>query len=209
MNILILGSTGGIGQEITDLLTKDGHSLILHSKKDFNLEKDEDIKKLCDQVIKNYDKIDWIINSAGYISQTDEIENNFSSTFNINVFSIIKIFSHLKKIISLDGGIINISSTAGLRGNGKFKIYSSSKGALNMYATSLAKDFAFEKTNLKSIIISPGPTNTKMREAISDDATKHQSPEIIAVCISEILNGKSVYKNGSHIIIENNTVKEI
>ncbi len=106
-NIILTGSSGGIGSAIKKML-KD-HNLICW--------------KRGDGIDRNY-QFDWLVCSHGVID-----ENDIFGTFRANVISQIELAETLKP-----KNVVLISSTSGVTGNDKFPIYSASKAALNMYA---------------------------------------------------------------------------
>lgn len=218
--MLITGATGGIGKETALMLAKENAVILAvgRNKKrlvslkntiiasgglchiyNIDLSQPKKIKNLCQKIKKEFKSIDWIIHSAGYIASSEHI----TKTFNVNLFSFIELVNLFNR--NIKRGAIAISSTAGIWGNQKYPVYSASKGALNVYCQSLARQFSQKK--LSSISICPGPTNTPMREKIAHDALSHQSPKIIASVIKKIISGKSNYKNGDIIIARDKKTK--
>lgn len=223
---VVLGGTGGIGSNIVKKLVETGYTVIVsvrsHSETErlsneiqsgkiitypLDLESSEDIRKFVDQ-IKNYPQIEWLINSAGYISPKEggfcQDQILIEKTFRINVESIISLSCLLLPKIAKNGGIINISSTAGIWGNQQFPVYASAKSALITFGISLAKKY---KGVISSIIICPGPTNTDMREMILNDSSLHQDPDVIGRLVLNIVSLKTNYKNGDVIIVRSGEEK--
>ena len=228
--ILIIGATGGIGSAIVQTISKlDNTQLILVDRNEdnlasliknipstinpdnshiVNLENTDEVATLCEKIIKEHEKIDWIVNTAGFISKEEQnfssSEDMIKSTFNINTLSVIQITQALAPILNEGGGIINISSTAGIWGNDQYPVYSASKGALNTFTQATARFFTSKK--LTAIALCPGPTNTPMRESIANDAQNHQSPNIIAETVTDILSNQK-YKNGDILITRGGVTK--
>src|SRR4051812_23336901 len=101
MKILLTGSTGGIGSAIKERLK--GHDLTCVHRAQ----------------IESKEEFDWMICAHGVINEGEVLE-----TFYANVISNIHLAQDVKA-----KNIIFISSTAGLKGNDKFPIYSASKAA--------------------------------------------------------------------------------
>lgn len=220
-HILVIGATGGIGTAIVEQVIHAGFIVIATDIKKTNLVKLQ--KKFGDAIItyqcdltkptsfkkfyiftKTYaHQINWIIHAAGFIDTRELLskpnDRLIRKTFLINIESIIKITYLFLPIIKKNGGVIMISSTAGIWGNPQYPVYSASKGALNTFTQSLARQIA--NTGKRSIAICPGPTRTSMRERIAKDSKKHQHPNAIADVIVNIMNSKTVYHNGDIIII--------
>ncbi|MES2966732.1 MAG: SDR family oxidoreductase [Patescibacteria group bacterium] len=229
--ILIIGATSDIGQAICLQLAVPGNHLILHGRDPIklqtlsknlsatpattsiqiaDLEDLPSLSSLCNHLKSEFSEISWIIFSAGYITTLEE--QGFISlleiqkTFSVNVLSAIEITSRLDSTISNQGGVLFISSTAGLWGNNKFPMYSASKAALNNFGKSLAKRW---EPNKRSLVVCPGPTNTQMREHIAHDASQHQDASIVGQTVAGMLSDTDTYPSGSIIEIRNGIVKRI
>lgn len=231
--ILITGASSGIGRATARALAKAGATIFavgLNEKKLLalsvdaekesgrimpfaaDISKPEKIAALCRLLLKKSREIDWIIHSAGTIIVNGE--NSYKpdwdilyKTFAVNTFATIYLNYKLKNALKKNGGIIAISSTAGIRGNEVYPIYSASKGGLNVFSKAFARYFEQNNKTLSSITICPGPTNTPMRERIAHDAKKHQPPEFIAGLIKNIILGRSPYRNGDIVIAKNSKTK--
>lgn len=147
--------------------------------------------------------INWVLYCAGFIETGESLES-LDSTYGkkseqINFAAAARLLNTLSQYIEQDGGIIGISSTAGIWGNPLFPIYSVWKGAMNTFLQSLHKQMKERGRYVFSIC--PGPTNTKMRRAIADDAEKYQSPDIVAKHIVKIINNPSEYSNSPILVI--------
>jgi len=151
-NIIITGGSLGIGKETTNQLLDKGANVLVtgrsmerlrnsfsSSKANLLLFDIGDIDNInfkadqCISILEN--KVDILINNAG-IGVSKPLEdvnyNDFLEVFNVNVFGL-SLFT--KKIIPLmkkqkNGTIINIGSTASLRGYNNGSVYASSKFAL-------------------------------------------------------------------------------
>ena len=140
---------------------------------------------------------------AGFVNPKESFDNldTLEETFNVNLFSAIYLTKAVLPKLNENGGIIFVSSSAGIIGSGRVPIYATSKGGLNAFAQSLAFHFKFNDTSKSSIVVAPGPTNTKMRDLTSGDANKHQSPESVAKVLLDITSGGNQYQNGDIIIV--------
>lgn len=144
--------------------------------------------------------IGWIIHSAGFISTKESLvvaPRIMEETFSVNLFSCIQLTAAC--LPKLTGGLIAISSTAGLWSNPRYPLYAASKAALNSYTQALARNF--EADGRMAISICPGPTNTRMRERIAGDASQKQRPAVIATLVAALVTGKTNYKNGDILVV--------
>lgn len=136
--VLITGSTDGIGKQTAFELANFGYQIIIHGKDetrvrnvvdevknktgntniDFviaDFSQFEPIRKMAEDLISKYDKIDVLINNAGvFLNQRKTNSSGIELTFMINhlahFYLTYLIFDLLKN--SRDGRIINVSSVA-------------------------------------------------------------------------------------------------
>ena len=193
--ILITGASGGIGSEIAKQFAKDNNNVILvynkHKspieklKREFkncnlqvfkcDLTKTESINSMIKEIIKSNKKIDILINCAG-ISKfqliQDTAEQDYYSVFDNNLKSTIMLTSAVSKymISEKSGNIINISSIWGVVGSSMESLYSASKGAINTFTKSLAKELG--PSNIKVNAVCPGLINTSMNKNLNQETIK-------------------------------------
>tara|TARA_B100000674_G_scaffold495820_1_gene524301 strand:+ start:1853 stop:2590 length:738 start_codon:yes stop_codon:yes gene_type:complete len=193
LNIILTGSTGGIGGGILEKLSKYNAKVIATGT---NLEKLNKIKEKFENVeIKRFDisnhgeietfvnecndifenKIDILINNAGItkdnlaIRMKDEewkkvIDINLTSTFLLSK-NVIK-----KMMKNKNGKVINITSVVGHTGNIGQANYAASKSGLIGMSKSLAIEYG--KKNIKINCISPGFIKSEMTDKISENYKK-------------------------------------
>ena len=197
--ILLTGAGGGIGSVIKKALEQSGDRVIGIGRADADLSVHSDIQKLQD---KAQGGIDWLVCAHGYIDTETDLEKqrpeDIKTTFDVNIISLVYLTQILLPHIRSGGGVIFISSSAGLNPNGRYAAYSASKAAVNAFSQALAHN----KPELVCVSVCPGPTNTGMRERVAHDAAKHQSPEVIAAVVADILNGKGEYKSGDVVLVK-------
>lgn len=140
-----------------------------------DISNENEIKNVVHRVLKDFGKIDVLVNNAGIwkegkfnkmtLTQWEEtIKVNLTSTF---------LFCHyvvpgmkLKRC----GKIINISSTAGQRGEANYSHYAASKGGIISFTKSLASELGPFNINVNSV--APGWVITDMtKRALSDNIT--------------------------------------
>lgn len=177
--ILITGSSSGIGKECVELFAKNNYQVIATMRntkkaKEFNWPKNVDvqeldttnyaqIKKIKNYILKEYKRLDILLNNAGYgiigavetYSQQD-IENQFKT----NVFAPIEIIKAFLPEMRHDnqGTIINVTSIGGRITFPYFGAYNASKHALDVFSQALHMEL--QRTNIKVKVIEPGFTQT-------------------------------------------------
>lgn len=136
-----------------------------------DVSKGAELQSLVDETIKQYDRLDCIINNAGwhpppkYIDDfslddaQDLMQLNFQSVFALCKFSL----PHLRKT---QGNIINMSSLVGAFGQSKATTYAATKGATTAFTKALAIDEARHHVRVNSV--SPGNIWTPLWKAGAD-----------------------------------------
>ena len=190
LNIILTGSTGGIGNSILDKLVSGGANVLASGTNDEKLnlikEKYQNVKvnkfdisahdeienfiEKCNEILGN--KIDVLINNAGIardnlsIRMKNEewnkvIDINLTSTFLLNKNTIKKMLKNKK------GKIINITSVVGHTGNIGQANYAASKAGLIGMSKSLALEYG--KKNITVNCVSPGFITSDMTNKISEE----------------------------------------
>ena len=192
-NIILTGSTGGIGNSILKLLVKAKANVLATGtnqeklnkiKKEnesvkiikFDLSSHESIENFIEECSTAFEgKIDVLINNAGItrdnlsIRMKDEewndvINFNLTSNFLISKYTIKKMLKHKT------GKIIYITSVVGHTGNIGQANYTASKAGV----VAMSKSFALEygKKNIKVNCVSPGFIITDMTNKIDENYKK-------------------------------------
>jgi len=183
---LITGASRGIGRAIAKAFEAEGAKLVLTAKdnidllKDFegakiiklDLSKGKDIDFLIEETLKEYKRIDILINNAGIFKQTEfELitEEELNDIINIDLkgpFLLIqKVINHMKK--QKKGKIINISSGAGKFGSSSAPHYAAAKAGIIALTKSLARRYG--KYNLNINAVAPSLIDTDMIKQIPKD----------------------------------------
>ncbi len=201
--VLVTGASGGIGSAIVNALEKTGCRVIPISHKDADLSSFSAVEKLR---IAHQEAIGWLICTHGFVDDSLSIDEqtpeNMQKTFEVNTLSLFYIAKVFMDQISAGGGMIFISSTAGINANGRLAAYSASKAAVNSLAQALARN----KSDKKFFSVCPGPTNTAMRERIAHDAATKQSPDVVAALVQQLVGEQSEYLSGDIIRVQDEQV---
>jgi 3-oxoacyl-[acyl-carrier protein] reductase len=148
-----------------EITHRNGECLVVKVK----VERHRDVRKAIVKVIGVYNKIDVLVNNAG-IWKPGEIgsmtERQWDETIDINLkgtfFFCNGVALLMKKQRS--GKIINISSTAGQRGEPFHSHYAASKGGVIAFTKSIAVELAPFNINVNTV--SPGWVETEMTEHV-------------------------------------------
>jgi NAD(P)-dependent dehydrogenase (short-subunit alcohol dehydrogenase family) len=112
------------------------------------------------------DKFDFLINNAGAgatILIAEVTEDKFDSLMNINLKSVFFLTQKCLPYINDNGGIVNISSgTTRFCVNG-YSVYSSMKGAVEVFSKYVSKEYG--KRGIRANVVAPGATETDFNGA--------------------------------------------
>jgi len=182
-----------------------------------NLLKLNEIEKMVDDVLKEYGKIDILVNCAGVCAAVlgeDVTEDQWDLDMGVDLkglfFCCKEVFNKsMKKQKS--GSIINISSALGVSPIKTNPIYSTAKAGVIQISRYLAIEWG--PYNVRVNTISPGWVATKLLvDGINKGTSKDPSPilplgrlgksEEIADVITFLASGKSSFMTGSNIVVD-------
>ena len=123
----------------------------------------EDAKNSIQQAVKEFGRIDVLVNNAGYVLVGAIEESSDEQTrrqFDTNVFGVLNVTREALPVLRAQksGQIVNISSLVGISAMPLLGIYSATKFALEGISEALAGELAAH--NIKTMIVEPGPFST-------------------------------------------------
>jgi NAD(P)-dependent dehydrogenase (short-subunit alcohol dehydrogenase family) len=169
-----------------------------------NVTDDKSIKKAIEKIANEQERIDVLVNNAGYalVGPFEELSiEEFKEQFETNVLGAIRVTQGVLPIMRNQrcGTIVNISSIAGRIGFPLTSAYVSSKFALEGLSESIA--YETEQFRIKVILIEPGviktnfDNNLKIGKRVA--ATDPNSP-YAEITKRRILGFKPRFEKGSH-----------
>lgn len=137
----------------------------------------EDIKRLIDETVEKFGRIDCLINNAGWHPPHKPIDDfsvdDFRSLLDLNLVSYFAAckfaLPHLRKV---KGNIINMSSLVGAIGQAGATTYVASKGGITAFTKALAVDEAAHDVRVN--VVSPGNIYTPLWQEAIDAAPDPQ-----------------------------------
>lgn len=223
-NIIITGTSRGIGFELVHLFANQGHNVLALSRNakpvsnlhfdniftfSFDLCEDEDYKKV-EQFIQNeWTHVDILINNAGMLLNKPFAETtfkDFSKVYETNVFGVSEMTRIVLPFMKNDGHVVTISSMGGIQGSMKFPglaAYSSSKGAVITLSELLAEEY--KDTGPQFNVLALGAVQTEMlKEAFPDYQAPTTANAMAEYILEFALNGNKYY-NGKVLQVSNST----
>ena len=189
-NILITGSSSGIGKVAAETLKAEGYKVFQTGRKlldienyiSINLSDPNNVNKLYNYVKENFGDIDILINNAGeYVyspidkMKPDEIIQIFNSNFISHYYLTSLVVPYMKQ--KKFGRIVNIASISGVVGEANASLYSATKSAYFGFSKALALELA--EYNLTVNSISPGWVDTQLTENALSEEEKKETLDVI------------------------------
>lgn len=191
----ITGASKGLGLSLVKQLLNKGEKVAATSRNATELHKvvpnhpnflaltvdinnEEDVKVAIAESIKQFGRLDVVVNNAGYglLGSLEELsEEEARKNFNINVFGSLNVIRNVMPHLRAQqrGYIFNISSIGGFSGNFPgWGIYCATKFAVQGFSESLAEEV--KPFGINVTIVSPGYFRTSFLEKDSINVPKNQ-----------------------------------
>ncbi|MGQ9847646.1 MAG: 3-oxoacyl-[acyl-carrier-protein] reductase [Bacteroidales bacterium] len=192
--LVVTGASRGIGRAIALKAAQNGANVAFSDLKAdehlFSLEKEltalgvkakgyvsdaskhEESQKFIDEVIKDFGKVDVLVNNAGITRDALLMrmsEEQWDMVINVNLKSVFNLTKAVQKYMLKQkyGSIINISSVVGVGGNAGQANYAASKAGIIGFTKSIAKELG--SRNIRCNAIAPGFIETDMTKALPQD----------------------------------------
>ncbi|MFK5889762.1 MAG: SDR family oxidoreductase [Flavobacteriaceae bacterium] len=223
-NIIVTGTSSGIGYEMAKQLAKAGHNVLAISRNTepltkLNLKKinclsvditeESHLKKIKNFIKQNWTKVDILINSAGLLINKPFFKTHtedFEEVYKVNVFAPARLIRICMPYLKKGSHVVNISSMGGLRGSLKFPglaAYSSSKGALITLTEVLAQEY--KDTQISFNVLALGAVQTEMlTKAFPNYKAPISAKNMAAYIVNFALTGQK-YFNGKVIEVASTT----
>ncbi|EDS38413.1 3-hydroxybutyrate dehydrogenase type 2 [Culex quinquefasciatus] len=175
--VLITGASSGIGEGTAKYLAKLGANLVLTGRNVDNLNKVgaacesvnnkkplllvadvtkvEDNKKVIEEIISKYGKLDVLVNNAGIIgngSIEDTSLEQYDEIMNTNVRAVYHLtMLAVPHLVQSKGNIVNLSSVAGNRSFPGILAYGMSKAAIDQFTKCTALELAPKQVRVNAV----------------------------------------------------------
>ena len=233
------GASRGIGSAIAEALAEHGAEVVLSSRKQADLDteaeringlyaekatpiaahagREEELKRLVEEVMKRFSRIDILVNNAGtnpYFGPVIGAElSAWDKTFEVNLrgYFILTKLVYEASMEERGGSIVNISSIGGLRPGIGLGVYNITKAGVIMLTRQLARELGGK---VRVNAVAPGLVKTRFAEALWGnpeilDRVLSQNPmgriglpEEVASGVLFLASDAASYVNGEVLVID-------
>jgi 2-deoxy-D-gluconate 3-dehydrogenase len=177
--VLLVGRRMDVLEKAARELGKAGAPVVPFSA---DLSKMADVPKIVDKAVKEFGKVDFLINNAGTIRRApceDFSEADWDVVLETNLkgpFFLAQAVARTMIAAKRPGAIVNTSSLIAFIGGKTIPAYAASKGGLNQATKTMANDWA--KYGIRVNAIAPGYFITDVTEALQKN--KERYTEIVS-----------------------------
>ncbi len=223
-NIVITGTSRGIGFELAQQFAAAGHQVIALSRNSSPLEKinhdnilaistdlmnENSLEKAASTILEKFGSVDILINNAGMLVNKpfEELTSeDFLKVYQVNVFAVAQLTQKLIPNMKRGSHVVTISSMGGIQGSMKFPglaAYSSAKGAVITLSELLAEEYKEKEVAFN--VLALGAVQTEMlEEAFPGYQAPITAKEMADYIFNFALTGNKIY-NGKVLQVSSST----
>lgn len=222
-NIIITGTSRGIGYELALQFANAGHQVLAISRNtpqtlmehpnvsclSLDISVAEDLIQVEKFIAQTWKKVDVLLHNAGSLLHKpfDQISTEeFQSIYKVNVFAVAELTKICIPFMQKGSHVVTISSMGGIQGSTKFAglaAYSSSKGAVITLSEVLAEEY--KERGIAFNVLALGAVNTEMlQEAFPGYEAPISAKEMADYIFNFALTGNTYY-NGKVLQVSSST----
>jgi short-subunit dehydrogenase len=222
-NIIITGTSRGIGYEMALQFANAGHQVLAISRKtpqvlmehenitclSIDISDGNQLQQVQNFVSKTWKKVDVLVHNAGSLLHKNFTEISsleFQNIYKVNVFAVAELTKICIPFMGKGSHVVTISSMGGIQGSMKFaglSAYSSSKGAVITLSELLAEEY--KESEIAFNVLALGAVNTEMlQEAFPGYEAPLSAKEMADYIFNFALTGNKYY-NGKVLQVSAST----
>lgn len=222
--VVITGTSRGIGFELVKLFAEAGHKVLALSRNEkpvldlkhenvhslsCDISEPSGLDKAADYLKSNANTVDVLINNAGALVNKafeDISLEEFEKIYKTNVMGVVGLTQKLLPFFHKNSHVVNISTMGGVQGSVKFpglSAYSSSKAAVITLTELLAEEF--KETGPSFNVLALGAVQTEMLEEAFPGYKAPLSAKEMAQYIMDFSLTGNKYYNGKLLQVSNST----
>lgn len=179
-NIIITGTSRGIGFELALKFANEGHQVLALSRNghqellshknitflSVDLSNERELEQVTDFLSSTWKKIDAVVHNAGSLILkpfSETTQQDFEKVYKVNVFGVANLTRICIPFLQKGSHVVTISSMGGVQGSLKFAglaAYSSSKGAVITLSELLAEEY--KEQGISFNVLALGSVQTEM-----------------------------------------------
>ena len=222
-NIIITGTSRGIGYELALQFANEGYNVLALSRKtpqilienknitclSVDLSQENDLEKVQNFLSQTWKSVDVIIHNAGALLLKPFLETSqldFENIYKVNVFAVANLTRICLPYLHKGSHVVSISSMGGVQGSSKFaglSAYSSSKGAIITLSELLAEEFKEQQISFN--VLALGSVNTEMLQEAFPGYVAPLSAEEMANYIFDFTLTGNKFFNGKVLSVASST----
>lgn len=222
-NIIITGTSRGIGYELALQFANQGHNVLAISRKtpqvfidhknitclSIDISDKEQFIQVEQFLNSTWKKVDVLINNAGSLLNKpfEEISfTDFENVYKVNVFAVAELTRICIPFMIKGSHVVTISSMGGIQGSMKFPglaAYSSSKGAVITLSELLAEEY--KESGIAFNVLALGAVNTEMLQEAFPGYEAPISAKEMANYIHDFSLTGNKYYNGKVLQVSSTT----
>ena len=213
-NIIVTGTSRGIGYELALQFANAGHQVLAISRNtpqallqhqnitclSVDLANESALQVVEDFLSSTWKKVDAVVHNAGALLLkpfAETIQADFESIYKVNVFGVANLTRICLPYLQSGSHVVTISSIGGVRGSLKFSglaAYSSSKGAVITLTELLAEEY--KEKGISFNVLALGSVQTEMLNEAFPGYQAPISAEGMATYIYDFTLNGNKYFNG-------------
>jgi short-subunit dehydrogenase len=222
-NIIITGTSRGIGYEMALQFANSGYNVLAISRKTpqtlidhknitclpIDVSDENQLQQVNEFISKTWKKVDVLIHNAGSLLHknfTEITTQEFQNIYKVNVFAVAELTKICIPFMEKGSHVVTISSMGGIQGSMKFaglSAYSSSKGAVITLSELLAEEY--KENGIAFNVLALGSVNTEMlQEAFPGYEAPLSAKEMADYIYNFALTGNKYY-NGKVLQVSSTT----
>jgi NAD(P)-dependent dehydrogenase (short-subunit alcohol dehydrogenase family) len=236
---VVTGATRGIGAAIARALHAAGARVVVTGRRldalpvvgddgqpfaarlVMDVSAEDSVMSAATEVLERFGRVDILVNNAGQTNVApfmETSESDFEHMFTTNLLGVVRCSRQFgaHMMAAGYGRIINVGSTAGVRGRRLETAYSASKGALIAFGASLAVEWA--RTGVTVNTVCPGYIATGINASFLANEENRRSierripmgrigePAEFAAVVAFLASQASSYMTGTTIMVDGGTV---
>jgi NAD(P)-dependent dehydrogenase (short-subunit alcohol dehydrogenase family) len=222
-NIIITGTSRGIGYELALQFANAGHQVLAISRKtpqalmehpnisclSLDISVAKDLLQVEKFIAQTWKKVDVLLHNAGHLLHKpfgQITADEFQNVYKVNVFAVAELTKICIPFMQKGSHVVTISSMGGIQGSMKFAglaAYSSSKGAVITLSELLAEEY--KEQGIAFNVLALGAVNTEMlQEAFPGYEAPISAKEMADYIFNFALTGNTFY-NGKVLQVSSST----